>query len=155
MESAMPDQVHEPHYPTVEFVLNAVAGWINKYRQATGLHDEFGHCSPEDVRQIAKDLGVPASELRKLAAKAPGAADLMEKMLIALHVNPHALVNTHSAVMRDLQRLCVVCAQKGRCEHELAKGTASEHFREFCPNAFTLDALLKEKNNQPDTEAAN
>jgi hypothetical protein len=154
MESAMPDQVHEPHYPTVEFVLDAVAGWINKYRQATGLHDEFGHCSPEDVRQIAKDLGVPASELRKLAAKAPGAADMIKKMLIALRVDPHVLVNTNLAVMRDLQRLCVVCSQKGRCEHELAKGTASEHFREFCPNAFTLDALLKQKNNQPDTEVA-
>jgi hypothetical protein len=75
-------------------------------------------------------------------------------MLIALRVDPHVLVNTNPAVMRDLQRLCVVCSQKGRCEHELAKGTASEHFREFCPNAFTLDALLKQKNNQPDTEVA-
>ena len=145
-EGAMPDrEVHEPHYPTIEFVLEAVAGWINKYREASGLHDEFGHCSPEDVRQIAKDLGVSVSELRKLATKGPGAAELMEKMLIALRVNPHALVKTNSAVMRDLQRLCVVCTQKGRCEHELAKGTASEHFREFCPNAFTLDALLKQK----------
>ena len=146
----MPDQeVHVPHYPTVEFVLDAVAGWINKYRHAAGLHDEFGHCSPEDVRQIAKDLGVPASELRKLAAKAPGAADMIKKMLIALRVDPHVLVNTNLAVMRDLQRLCVVCSQKGRCEHELAKGTASEHFREFCPNAFTLDALFKQKDNRP------
>jgi len=44
-----------------------------------------------------------------------------------------------------LQRLCVVCSQKGRCEHELAKGTAAEHFHEFCPNAFTLDALFNQK----------
>ena len=81
----MPDgQVHAPHYPTVEFVLEAVAGWINKYRQASSLHDELGHCSPEDVMQIAKDLGVPVSELRKLATKGPGAADLIKKMLIAL-----------------------------------------------------------------------
>ncbi|MGB6557620.1 MAG: DUF6455 family protein [Pseudolabrys sp.] len=143
----MPDgEVHSPHYQTVEFVLDAVAGWINKYRQSSNLHDEFGHCSPEDVMQIAKDLGVPVSELRKLAAKGPEAADLMKKMLIALRVDPHVLVNTNPAVMRDLQRLCIVCSQKGRCEHELAKGTASEHYREFCPNAFTLDALLKQKN---------
>jgi hypothetical protein len=149
-EGAMPDgEVHTPHYPTVEFVLEAVAGWINKYRQASSLHDELGHCSPEDVMQIAKDLGVPVSELRKLATKGPGAADLMEKMLIALRVDPHVLVNTNPAVMRDLQRLCVVCSQKGRCEHELAKGTASEHFREFCPNAFTLDALFKQKDSRP------
>jgi hypothetical protein len=149
MEGAMPDQeVHVPHYPAVEFVLDAVAGWINKYRQASSLYDEFEHCSSEDVMQIAKDLGVPVSELRKLATKGPGAADLMKKMLIALRVDPHALVSTDPAVMRDLQRLCVVCSQKGRCEHELAKGTASEHFREFCPNAFTLDALFKQKNRQ-------
>ena len=69
----------------------------------------------------------------------------MKKMLIALRVDPHALVSTDPAVMRDLQRLCVVCSQKGRCEHELAKGTASEHFREFCPNAFTLDALFNKR----------
>ena len=106
----MPDgEVHSPHYQTVEFVLDAVAGWINKYRQSSNLHDEFGHCSPEDVMQIAKDLGVPVSELRKLAAKGPEAADLMKKMLIALRVDPHVLVNTNPAVMRDLQRLCIVC----------------------------------------------
>jgi hypothetical protein len=146
-EGAMPDgEVHSPHYQTVEFVLDAVAGWINKYRQSSNLHDEFGHCSPEDVMQIAKDLGVPVSELRKLAAKGPEAADLMKKMLIALRVDPYVLVNTNPAVMRDLQRLCIVCSQKGRCEHELAKGTASEYYREFCPNAFTLDALFKQKN---------
>lgn len=146
----MPDkQVHAPQYPTVEFVLEAVAGWINKYRQAGSLHDELGHCSPEDVMEIAKDLGVPVSELRKLATKGPGAADLIKKMLIALRVDPHVLANTNPAVMRDLQRLCVVCSQKGRCEHELAKGTASEHLHEFCPNAFTLNALFKQKGSQP------
>ncbi|MFZ0101534.1 MAG: hypothetical protein WAL49_04530 [Pseudolabrys sp.] len=149
-EGAMPDkQVHAPQYPTVEFVLEAVAGWINKYRQAGSLHDELGHCSPEDVMEIAKDLGVPVSELRKLATKGPGAADLIKKMLIALRVDPHVLANTNPAVMRDLQRLCVVCSQKGRCEHELAKGTASEHLHEFCPNAFTLNALFKQKGSQP------
>jgi hypothetical protein len=30
--------------------------------------------------------------------------------------------------MRDLQRLCIVCGQKRRCQHELARGTAAEHF---------------------------
>ena len=145
----MPDrEVHQPHYPTVELVLNAIAGWINKYRHVSGLHNEFGHCRADDVMQIAKDLGVPASELRALAAKGPGAADLLEKMLVALGVDPQSLAKTNPAVMRDLQRLCIVCSQKGRCEHQLADGTAAEHFHEFCPNAFTLDALLKQKQQQ-------
>lgn len=145
----MPERnVHQPTYPTVEFVLDAIAGWINKYRNTTTAAGEFGECSPEDVRQIAKDLGVPANELRALTAKGPGAADLLLKMLTALRVDPDALAKADPAVMRDLQRLCITCSQKGRCQHELAEGTAAGHFREFCPNAFTLDALFKQKEQE-------
>jgi hypothetical protein len=47
--------------------------------------------------------------------------------------------------MRDLQRLCISCSEKQRCAHELDVGSAAEHFRQYCPNAYTLDALLTEK----------
>lgn len=142
----MPDRdSHQRNYPTVEFVVNAISGWVNKYRHIHGVSNELGQCSPEDVMRIATDLGVPAGELRALAAQGPGAADLLEKMLIELSVDPAVLAKTNPAVMRDLQRLCVVCSQKQRCQHELAEGTAAEHFREFCPNAFTLDALFRQK----------
>jgi hypothetical protein len=146
MEGTMPDSsIQRPSYPTVDYVVNAIAGWVNKYRQRIGVQDEFGHCTPDEVMRIAKDLGVPVSELRALAAKGPGAADLLEKMLINLCVDPVALANANPAVMRDLQRLCVSCSQKERCQHELQEGTAAERFHEFCPNAFTLDALFAQK----------
>ncbi len=137
--------IQEPNYPTINFVMNAIAGWVNKYRQKIGVQDEFGHCSPEQIMQIAKDLGVPVGELRALAAKGPGAADLLEKLLLKLYVDPAQLAKTSPGVMRDLQRLCVVCGQKERCQHELKEGTAAEHYREYCPNAFTLDALFAQK----------
>lgn len=141
----MPDgNVHQPNYPTIDFVVNAIAGWVNKYRSLHGKHDQFGHCSPEEVMRIAADVGVPAGELRALAARGPDAAKLLEKLLIKLDVDPGKLANTNPAIMRDLQRLCVFCGQKERCQHELKKGTAAEHFREYCPNAFTLDALFKQ-----------
>jgi Family of unknown function (DUF6455) len=149
MEGGMPDgDTREQHYPAVEFVLDAIAGWINKYRHMHGVRDELGECSHEDVMRIAKDLGVPVSDLRGLAAKGPRSADVLQKMLLALSVDPQALAKNDPAVMRDLQRLCIVCSQKGRCQHELAQGTAAEHFREFCPNAYTLDALFKDKERQ-------
>lgn len=142
----MPDpDVHQPNYPTIDIVVNAIAGWVNKYRQKIGTQDEFGYCSPDQVMQIAKDLGVPVGELRALAAKGPGAADLLEKMLIKLCVDPALLAKANPAVMRDLQRLCVTCSQKERCQHELKEGTAAEHFHEFCPNAYTLDALFAQR----------
>ena len=128
---------------TVEAVLNAIADWVNKYRSTTGAHGDLGYCGPNEVMQTAKDLGVPASELREIVRKGPGAADLVQKMLVALKVDATVLEKTNPAVMRDLQRLCITCGSKKQCKHELAKGTAADHFREFCPNAFTLDALFK------------
>jgi hypothetical protein len=149
MEGGMPDRdIRKQHYPTVEFVLDAIAGWTNKYRHMHGVRDELGECSQEDVMRIAKDLGVPVGDLFGLAAKGARSADVLQKMLLALSVDPQALVKNDPAVMRDLQRLCIVCGQKGRCQHELAQGTAAEHFREFCPNAYTLDALFKDKEQQ-------
>lgn len=140
--------IQRPSYPTVDFVMNAISGWVNKYRSMYSLRDELGECSPQDVARIAADIGVPPGELRALAAKGPGAADLLEKMLLKLHVDPAQLANANPAIMRDLQRLCVVCGQKERCQHELKEGTAAEHYHEFCPNAFTLDALFKQKADQ-------
>lgn len=136
--------VQQPGFPTVDFVVNAIADWVNKYRSLHGKHNEFGECSPDEVMRIAADIGVPPAELRALAAKGPDAANLLEKMLIKLCVDPAQLAKSNPAVMRDLQRLCVACGQKERCLHELKEGTAAEHYREFCPNAFTLDALFKQ-----------
>ncbi len=133
------------HHPTIEFVLGAISDWINKYRQATGRHDEFGQCDPAEVTRMASDLGVPVSELRTLANKGSASADLLQKMLAALKVDAKDLERCEPSVMRDLQRLCVACGNKRQCQHELANGTAAEHFHEFCPNAFTLDALFDEK----------
>jgi ribosomal protein S14 len=149
MEHAMPDRENQlSNYPTVDFVINAIANWVSRYREATGYANELGQCSPEDVSQIARDLGVSSIELRELANKGPHAADLVQKMLVALHVDPKVIADTDPLVMRDLQRLCINCGDKKRCERELAAGTAAEHFHEFCPNALTLDALFEQK-NQP------
>jgi hypothetical protein len=80
-EADMPGgKIAEQHYPTVEFVLDAIAEWINKYRNMHSPNDELVHCSQEDVMQIAKDLGVSVSDLRGLAAKGPGEADTLQKM---------------------------------------------------------------------------
>jgi hypothetical protein len=44
--------------------------------------------------------------------------------------------------MQDLQRLCVTCGHKQECAHEFDVETAAANFRKFCPNAYTLEALL-------------
>jgi hypothetical protein len=142
MEYAMPNT--HPAYLTVDFVLSAIADWVNQHRSESRRDSAFGRCSPDEVRQIAKELGISANELREVADKGPRAADLLTKMLVALDLDPAVLAKADPATLRDMQRLCSACEQKGRCEREFAAGKAAAHFHDFCPNAFTIDALLEQ-----------
>ena len=139
------NDIERQSYPVVDMILNSVADWVNLYRDTTNHGNELAQCSADDVRQIASDLGVSSSQLTQLVAKGPHAADLLKKMLLTLKVDPAVIASTNPLVMRDLQWLCVNCGAKKRCRHEIAKGTAPEHFQEYCPNAMTLEALFKEK----------
>jgi hypothetical protein len=151
MEGAMPSRENQlPSTPLMEVVLNGIANWVSQYRNAIGLDNQLGQCGPDEVIRVARDLGVTPSELREFTRRGPGAADLLQKMLVALHVDPKLLANTDPHIMRDLQRLCITCSEKKRCEHKLADGTAGARFREFCPNAFTLDALFDQ--NSPSSK---
>ncbi len=132
-----------PSYPTVEMIIDAVANWVSNCRQAIHSSNEFAACGPDEVRRVASDFGIDAHELQKLSTHGPHSADLLQKMLPALGVDSEALTRADPALMRDLQRLCVTCGNKRRCQHDLAEGTAVGGFHEFCPNAFTLDALLR------------
>jgi Family of unknown function (DUF6455) len=147
-EAAMPARANESSHPTVELMLNSIARWVNRYRDILGRTNDLGQCSRDEVMQIAKDLGVSANELREMVKKGPHAADLVQKMLVALNVDPKAIANSNPLIMRDLQRLCINCADKNRCASELEKGTAATQFHEFCPNALTLDTLF-EPQHQP------
>lgn len=135
----------QPNYPLVEMAVDAIADWVTRYRNATRTGEDFQHCDPGEVRRVASELGMTPRQLHDLAGRGPGSADLLQKMLGALHVDAKAIRDRDPLLMRDLQRLCVTCANKTRCQHELASGGAAAHFHEFCPNAYTLDALLEEQ----------
>lgn len=137
-----------PSNPLVETALKAIADWVSNYRNAIGFNNEFGMCGPDDVMRMAKEIGVTPSQLHELVSKGPGNPNLLKTMLVALHVDPKVLADMDPLIMRELKWLCITCSNKKRCEHELAKGTATEHFREFCPNAVSLDELLCQK-DQP------
>lgn len=136
----------QPPYPVVDMVLNSIADWVNHYRESIGHDARLSRCDRHEVAQIARDCGVSSGELQALAGKGPDSADLVGKMLRALGVDPVALAEKDPLVMRDLQRLCTTCGHKGRCAHELADGTARDHFHAFCPNSYTLDALFADEN---------
>lgn len=92
-------------------------------------------------------LALVRSQRAEVMLQAPShpqnSADLLQEILPALGVEPEALTRTDPALTHHLQRLCVTCGNKRRCQHDLAEGTAAGDFSEFCPNAFTLDAVVR------------
>lgn len=143
MADSSANPIHIPSYPTVEAILDTIADWVGRCRRALGASKELGTCGPEEVARIAHELGVGRGELYELASRGPRSADLLQKMLPALGIDLKELSRTDPLVVRDLQRLCVTCNNKGRCQHELADGTAADDYQDFCPNAVTLDALVR------------
>ena len=132
----------QPTYPFVEAIIDVIADWVKKYRHAAGLRGDLARCGPEEVARVARDLGVSSDELVRLASKGPHAAEQLKKLLLALGVDPKKLASEDPAMMRDLQRLCTTCGHKRRCEHDLAAGTAAQHYRSYCPNASSFDTLF-------------
>jgi hypothetical protein len=132
-----------PDYESLQSILGAIAQWVAKYREAFGIRNELANCSAQEVAGIARELKITPGELTSLAKKGPGAAALLQRLLHALGVNPNELERSDPAVMRDLQRLCITCGYKRQCELDLANGAMGDRFQDYCPNAFTLDALLK------------
>jgi hypothetical protein len=134
-----------PDYETLQTVLNSIAQWVTKFRNARGISSDLANCGPEEVARIARDLRVHPRELVMMAKKGPKAADLLQKLLVALGIDAKGLEHDDPLVMRDLQRLCTTCTDKRQCQFDLANGVTADNFRDYCPNAFTLDALLKAK----------
>ena len=52
MEDVMINRSNEHHS-----VLDAIANWVKKYREAIGLQNELANCTPEQVALIARDMG--------------------------------------------------------------------------------------------------
>ena len=126
-------------------IFESIARWVRNYRESLETSHELMQCEPQDVAAIAQDLMISPEELRSLAHESPDSARLLYRMLTALGVDAAALSQHDPLMMRDLERLCVSCTNKGKCAHELATGGAPEHYGNFCPNSYTLDMLLAER----------
>jgi hypothetical protein len=121
-------------------VSTGVAAWWRNMRAARASLGELGQCG-KDVTRIARDIGLAPSELRNIAGKGPGAADQLEMRLEALHMDAAALRRDEPLIMRDLEGVCTQCGSKRRCVRDFVRFPDDTGWREYCPNATTLDAL--------------
>ena len=125
----------------VENTIRKFGNWLKAYRRARASRYELSTFSPDEVATVARDSGVEPSQLRALSKAGADAAELLNRMLAALGIDPNNLKTMDIRVARDLQATCSLCASKSRCRRSLSAGKAATEYREFCPNAATLGAL--------------
>ena len=123
---------------------NRVIGWWRRWRQRAASLAEFDRLSTEAER-VARDAGVDVGDLRVLAGKWPDSADLAKRRMATLGLDAAQVQETQAAVMRDVQRVCSLCANKCVCVHDLDHDPANAAWHQYCPNDETFDALTTER----------
>ncbi|HJP69568.1 MAG TPA: DUF6455 family protein [Sphingomicrobium sp.] len=126
-------------YPFVTNAINLFANWLNHRREMREMREIDG----ADLARIAHDLSVSPAELDGLVRGGAHASEELPKLLKSLGIDEAALSRTRP-VQHDMVRVCAACQQKARCDSDLEAGTSAQHYREYCANAPTIDALSQQ-----------
>ena len=127
-------------YPVVEYVIDIFGDWLKHRREL----NELRQLNTFEFDRIASELRVSSTDLNELVRHGPHAADELPKLLKLLGIDEEALARTQPLVLRDMERVCALCANKGECDRDLAAGTSAEHYEGYCLNAPTIEALGNE-----------
>jgi len=98
-------------------------------------------CAEGEVERIARDIGLPASEIHRLASLGPEAADLLLQRMAALNLDRNAVAQVGPQTFRDMQRVCTLCESHRQCARDLAQDASDPAWQDYCPNVATLRAL--------------
>ena len=121
----------------VQLLVDTFGNWLNHRRELS----EIRQMDTTEFDRIASDLRVSPGVLDTLVRGGPHAADELPKMLKVLGIDEADLARTQPLVLRDMERVCSLCASKRQCDRDLAAGTAAEHYEGYCLNAPTIDSL--------------
>ena len=118
--------------------------WQGHFKNQSKLFE----LSNVEIENVARDLGLSASDLRALVSHGAGGANLLHRRMASLHLTPDELTRTEPALVTELERLCTLCRSRGQCADDLARNSADsacETWREYCPNVETLSILTSNR----------
>lgn len=123
---------------SVESLLDRVRDWWRR-------QNELGGLGSHELGRVAQELGMSAGALEDVVARGRDAASHVYERMQALGLSQAEVEHAAMDVLRDLQRTCACCNEKGRCEKDLRDHPTDPVWRAYCPNAATLDSLTKLK----------
>ncbi|MBP2547271.1 hypothetical protein J2858_000164 [Neorhizobium galegae] len=121
-----------------------LAHLYGQFRNCFTVEDGFERLDRDLQRQTALDIGVAPDRLAAIAAKGPGSAEEMDRLMHALHIDPVEVRLLQPAAYREMQANCALCASKATCRHDLSEGTAAAEFSTYCNNADHMNGLRAE-----------
>ncbi|MBP0111688.1 MULTISPECIES: hypothetical protein [Bradyrhizobium] len=122
------------------WLLGRIADWFERFRESADIRA----LSASEIESIARDLRVQRAELEALIAHGRHGAKELSRLLDVFGIDERSIARKQPGVLHDLTMVCALCASKPRCNRETRAGTAALQYPEYCPNAYTIDALRKE-----------
>ena len=129
-------------HTAVESLLVRVRDWWSR-------QDELGYLDPKELGRVAGELGMSTNALEGLVARGPDAAHLLYERMRALGLSKADVDHAAQGAMRDLQRTCACCNEKGICEKDLEECPSDPVWKRYCPNAVSLESLARLKVHLP------
>ena len=124
---------------------DAVGALLDRVRDWWRRQGELSALGNKEIGWVAEDLRISTDTLRDLVTRGPEAANLLYERMQALGISKADVDKAAQGVMRDLQRTCACCNEKGVCEKDLADRPDDPVWKSYCPNAVILESLSELK----------
>ena len=120
---------------------SAVESLLMHLRERWRARDELASLDSGEVERMARELGLSSADLEKLVERGPDAASLLYERMRVLGISRADVENAASGLMRDLERTCACCNEKGVCEKDLKRQPSDPAWKSYCPNVAVLEEL--------------
>ncbi len=121
--------------------LGHVLNWWHDARKHWSALRELESLQSTELDRIAMDVGLTREQLTRLVAQPDGVPLLIDKRLAALNLDPEDIRKLSPLILRDLNRTCALCRDKGRCADDMAADPLAPGWESYCPNSGTLHSL--------------
>ena len=122
-------------------MISGIRQWWRNWRRANSSLSELMCCGEYEAERMAHDLGLPVSELRRLAGYGPEAADLLAHRMAVLNIDMRQITAVVPKTFQDLQRICTTCESHRQCARDLGRDPADRAWEDYCPNVAVLKML--------------
>jgi len=85
-----------------------------------------------------------AARLPKPAETKVPLPEILVRRMLALDLDPDAVIRAEPRLVRELAARCAGCASRDRCTGDLGRASSDRAWRGYCPVAVLLEALTDE-----------